>query len=119
MMGYPESRIYEEDFIIKDPFRPEASAFQDAWLTLTYNGKKFQLVVPGGKTVLEAALENGIELPYNCRSGICTTCTGKCTAGKAVMYGQDVVTDTELTAGDILTCVAFPLSDQITVEVSG
>lgn len=119
MMGYPGARIFEEDFIIKEPFRPDAAAFHDSRLTLAFHGKIHHLTVPAGKTVLEAALENNIELPYNCRSGICTTCTGTCTSGKAVMYGQDAVTDTEMTNGDVLTCVAFPVSEEITIEVPG
>lgn len=119
MMGYPEERIFEEDFIIVEPFRPDASAFRDALMKLNFNGTTYEVEIPAGKTILEAALENGIELPYHCRSGICTTCSGKCTSGKAVMYGQDVVTDTEQAGGEVLTCVAYPLSPEIRIEICG
>lgn len=117
MMGFADATIFEEDFIIKEPFRPNANTFQNAEVMLKYNGKEFMFNVKGGQTILEAALESGIELPYHCRSGICTTCAGKCSYGKAMMYGQDAVIDTETSKGDILTCVAYPMTSYLKLEI--
>jgi ring-1,2-phenylacetyl-CoA epoxidase subunit PaaE len=117
MMGFADSRIFEEKFIITEPFRPQAKGFQNAQVEIKYREETFLLDVIAGQTILDAALESGIELPYHCKSGICTTCAGTCVSGKAVMYGQDAVIDTDMSKGDILTCVAYPLTSFLEVEI--
>ena len=66
-----------------------------------------------GETILEAALHQGLNLPYVCREGICGTCKGKILRG-TVDYGtyqKGVLTDTEKEEGKALFCCAKPLSD--------
>jgi len=66
-----------------------------------------------GETILEAALRQGLNLPYQCRDGACGTCKGKILKG-AVDYGtyqKGVLTDAEKDQGMALFCCAKPLSD--------
>jgi len=66
-----------------------------------------------GETVLEAALRQGLELPYVCRDGACGACKGKILKG-SVDYGtyqEGVLTDGEKAQGQALFCCAIPLSD--------
>jgi ring-1,2-phenylacetyl-CoA epoxidase subunit PaaE len=117
MMAFDDSSIFTEDFIIKEALRPHVSELSDARVELHFQGELFQFKLHAGKNILEEALDAGIELPYSCRSGICTTCSAHCSTGKAVMYAQDGISDTCQTNGDVLTCVAYPLTPFIEIKI--
>jgi len=77
------------------------------------SGHEFQ--VRAGETVLEAALREGINLPYSCRNGACATCKGRIVSG-AVNYGdyeERALTDAEKAQGYALFCQAIPLGDLV------
>lgn len=67
------------------------------------------------QTVLEAAIEAGINLPYGCRNGACGACKGKVLTGKVMHddYQGNALTDAELAAGMALFCCARPLEDLV------
>ena len=68
------------------------------------------------QTVLEAALKQGIDAPYSCQGGICSSCIARITNGSAEMKKNSILTDKEVAEGLILTCQAHPTSAEIFVD---
>jgi len=67
--------------------------------------------VSENETILDRAIEEGIDLPYSCKAGACGTCTGHVTHGAVDQSEQCFLSDAEVRRGYCLTCVATPLYD--------
>ncbi len=124
MLGANREAISRESFYINrdivesdPPAQAEADLLQDRTILLRYEGEEHHLKVGAHQTVLEAALENDIDLPYSCQAGMCTACLGRALQGKVTLDEYDSLTEAELKEGFILTCVAHPLSDDVIIEV--
>lgn len=68
------------------------------------------------QTLLEAALKQGIDAPYSCQGGICSSCMARVTKGSAEMVKNAILTDGEIAQGLVLTCQAHPTSEEIYVD---
>jgi ring-1,2-phenylacetyl-CoA epoxidase subunit PaaE len=68
------------------------------------------------QTILEAALKQGLDAPYSCQGGICSSCLARVTSGTAEMTKNSILTDKEIADGLILTCQAHPTSASVYVD---
>jgi ring-1,2-phenylacetyl-CoA epoxidase subunit PaaE len=107
--------LHEERF--SAPVAPKVSATSPCKLTIFYEGEKHVCEVASGQTLLEAALDEGVDIPYSCSSGMCNMCRARCTAGKVRMLEDEGLSQEELDKGYVLTCVGFPSTDEVVIEV--
>tara|TARA_B100000609_G_C16798935_1_gene225191 strand:+ start:115 stop:396 length:282 start_codon:yes stop_codon:yes gene_type:complete len=84
---------------------------------LSVDGENFNFEMTKSESLLDSALENDIDLPYSCQSGVCTACQGRLVSGTVEMEVTDGLSDEEIDEGYILCCQSFPTSDQIDVEI--
>ena len=83
---------------------------------LLLDGQEYDLNVSSRQTILDAAIEAGIDAPYSCQAGICTTCRARVIQGEVRMDYDEGLNDVEKDEGYILTCQAHPQSDDVVVE---
>ncbi len=101
--------VVEEPLTAADSGTPE--------VTVLYEGSEYKFAVAPHQTILEAALDLDIDLPYSCQAGMCTACMGKCISGKVKLDEEDGLSESELKAGYILTCVAHPVGADVVIEI--
>ena len=78
------------------------------------DGTEYNFEVPSeGESILNVALDQGIDAPYSCKGGICTTCKAKLLQGTVRMDANYALTDKELKNGYILVCQSHPTSEEI------
>jgi ring-1,2-phenylacetyl-CoA epoxidase subunit PaaE len=121
-IGIAEDRIHVERFVSGFGGKPRpktivpTSAPPKAFAALIIDGKRREVPVAEGEAILDAALRAGLDLPFACKGGMCSTCRAKLVEGEAAMDVNYSLEPWELKAGFILTCQAKPVSQQVVVD---
>jgi len=130
-LGVPNSRIKTENFGLKKEAGPTPEASNDeqqsdksngtpsvpaiaiSIKTIDFGRSMVRASVSSETSVLEAAEASSIQLPYECRSGICGQCKTRLVKGQVIMDCEDALSRSEKASGLILACQARPLSNLV------
>ena len=94
-----------------------AAVQEECKVTVIQDGRKREVVIARNEdTILDAIIEQGIELPYSCKGGVCSTCRCKLTAGEVEMDVHFALEDYEVARGFILPCQSYALTDKIVLD---
>jgi ferredoxin-NADP reductase len=116
-MGLEPAQIRKENFVLETvPVSATPISFPPKNIRIHFNTETYDLIVGENQSILQAALQNNIALPYSCRVGDCSTCSAICKSGKVEMVKNDVLTDADIAVGWILTCTGHPLTDDVVIE---
>jgi ring-1,2-phenylacetyl-CoA epoxidase subunit PaaE len=121
-IGIAQDRIHVERFVSEFGGKPRAKAVVQAkappkaTASLIIDGKRREIPVAEDESILDAALRAGMDLPFACKGGMCSTCRAKLVEGDARMEVNYSLEPWELKAGFILTCQARPVSDKVVVD---
>ena len=112
LIGIEDAHIHKEQFVVERLPKP-AFIVDDhpRKASIRYKQKIHHIDVVYPQTILEAALEKGIELPYSCKGGVCSTCMAKCEHGKVVMSLNEVLSEKDMQQGFVLTCTGYAATD--------
>jgi ring-1,2-phenylacetyl-CoA epoxidase subunit PaaE len=70
----------------------------------------------GSISILDAAIEAGVDAPFSCKGGVCCTCRGKILEGKVKMITNFALTESEVAEGFVLTCQSHPITEKVVVD---
>lgn len=117
-MGVEPQQIRKENFVLDTIAVPTSPVnFPPKTIRIHFGNETYDLVTGENQSILQTALQNGIKLPYSCQQGICSACTATCKSGKVVMTQNDVLMDSDLASGLVLTCTGHAVSDGVVIEV--
>lgn len=123
--GVDRARIRHELFLAPDaapptprPTTAAAARSGNARVTVILDGMRTEIAVPfeGGISVIEAAASQGVDLPYSCKGGVCSTCRCMTRAGEVEMMLNYSLEPWETEAGYVLACQSRPLSDEVILD---
>ena len=77
-------------------------------ITVDLYGTEHQLDYTEGMTILQTGFRAGINPPFSCESGFCAACRARLLEGEVHMLNNEVLSDSELRQGYVLTCQSLP-----------
>jgi len=124
LRNIPSDKIFKESFVqgtidkdVKKEAVTSSAALTAREVTIRYDGQEYKVMVEPDNTILQSALDQGIDLPYSCQSGLCTACRGKALSGKVKLDEEEGLSQSERAEGYVLTCVGHPLTDDVVIEI--
>ena len=114
--GVAEDKILFELFSSKDEGVVQVSGDGNTKIKIIVDDEEFDFDMPQSQVILDAALDRDIDAPHSCQGGICSSCIARIKEGTAVMRKNQILTDSEVAEGLVLTCQAQPTSPTIVVD---
>ena len=121
-LGIDLANFHKESFVAATDTKEEAPEEVSEEIiarevTVIYDDEEYKYVVEPGETILEKGLDQDIDLPFSCQSGLCTACRGKCVSGKVKMDEEEGLSEAEIDEGYVLPCVGHPLTEDVVIEI--
>ena len=120
--GFPDSKIKIERFAASIPKHTHVAYVQpepghtECEVTAVLDGATHTFMLEkASENILAAGLRNGVELPYSCRGGVCSTCRCRLIEGEVDMDVNFALEDYEVARGFILACQSYPATDRVVV----
>ena len=111
-LGIPAERIHTEAFVSL-PDQVDGGALVEGVFAVSFARSGTRTEIVGGQSLLEAAENAGIELPFECRSGICGQCKTRLVEGRVIMGVQDALDDEDRKKHLVLACQAHAVTDLV------
>ena len=117
-LGFASENIKKESF--KSESKPHSQMIKvpsNKHVKIIYRKEVYEYELEEDQTILDGALDNNYRIPYNCASGVCTACLGKCIEGEVDMGDSDALSENEKKMGLVLTCIGKPISDRVVIQI--
>ncbi len=88
----------------------------ESTITIMLDDEETTFTMDKSKYILDVILKEDLDPPYSCQGGVCSSCIAKVTTGEAKMVKNQILTDSEVAEGLILTCQAHATTATITVD---
>lgn len=116
----PDDHIHLENFQASlEAMDPEMLGTESHDVMITFKGQNHHVTVDPGTSILDAALDAGLDIPYSCMSGICSTCMGTCKSGNVKMAPGNILSKEQekgVKQDKVLTCVGHPITDDVEIS---
>jgi len=119
-LGIEKAKVHKESFTSSADTKEtdtDSGEIVAREVTIIYDDEEHKYTVAPGETILEKGLDEDIDLPFSCQSGLCTACRGKCLSGKVKMNEDEGLSEAEIDEGYVLPCVSQPLTDDVVIEI--
>lgn len=115
--GVHTSQVRKEEFVIMEPrvvlMPPDTAARH---VSVILDKKQYRFISAWPNTILQAAKQEGIELPYSCEVGRCGACAAVCHRGEVWMRYNEVLTNDDTINGRVLTCTGYPIGGDVELD---
>lgn len=123
-LNLPSNNVHIEFFTapvadkkVEQPKEEAALDFEGSKVFVTLDGKEREVIIKDNKlSILHAAIKAGMDAPFSCEAGICSTCMAKVTEGTVRMDENNILSDEEVAKGYVLTCQSHPTSKIVRLE---
>ncbi len=115
-LGIKSDKIHSEDFELNiNPI--EFEGINNQVVEINKDNTTYKFEVSKGKSILDAALDNLIDLSYSCQTGNCKLCKAQLINGEIKLIGIEKSSD-DLSQNEYLLCCSYPLSDNVTLTIN-
>lgn len=123
-IGMPCERVHVERFAslpeegeaLALAAEPPSNAVQEAQVVLRLDGQVHHLRCGGDETLLQAALREGINVPYSCQAGLCAACMCQVKEGSVHLHHNEALDSKDLAKSWTLACQASPTSATLRIH---